>query len=648
MSETNQGSTSGLTVRALVAIVLCAAILTPAILYYQLVLWLGLPFSVWLILIIYSELWKGFRKPLTTQEAFLISSFAPIALLGWGGIGGALFFYNLMLNHWYFPNSPITESFGLANAIPSWYVVPGTFVGRTFVDFAWLVPIAVSMMAFIVYLGVAIITGLISFRIYAMEEKLDFPIQSAMASGYSIIVDPTPSRERKVLYSAAFLGGLIYFFTFVIPALFPSLFPLAIFYSGLGSFVSIPWIDLNRYVEVLGFSGGSLALPLDLFSYAAGLLIPLPVALLVFLSNFLIYFVGNHLLVRYELWTSGIGAWQPGVDVMYCTYWSQLRFWNSAAIGLVLALSVVPFLRHSKRIVNAFVSSSGSEQARRLGIPSMRTLVIGYTFVAISSIVLVKLLAPSFPLEVLALFTFIWPLLGTLASTNVAGVTSTSFYVPMFKETMLIGVGYTGLDMYLMSLSNIVQFNNIAGSDFAASLKQATITRTSILEYTKAFALAVVLSLIFGFIYMQLFWQSAPIPSPTFPATVSQWPLAVMFRSLWLKYMTVNPQLVFRGDLLAGAFVVGSIAYLATDSLGLTYVLPAMMGGFISIPPTTAGMLIGSIIGHVVLRRIYRDRDQFSRNSAYVVTGFSIGGASMLTITAAFLIVKNALSSIPY
>jgi len=218
----------------------------------------------------------------------------------------------------------------------------------------------------------------------------------------------------------------------------------------------------------------------------------------------------------------------------------------------------------------------------------------------------------------------------------------------MFKETMLIGVGYGGLDMYLMSLSNIVQFNNVAGSDFAASLKQATITRTSISEYTKAFALAVGLSLVFGFIYMQLFWQSAPIPSPTFPATVSQWPVAVMFRSLWLKYMTVNPQLVFRGDLLVGAFIVGSIAYLATDFFGLSYVLPAMMGGFVSVPPTSVGMLIGSIIGHVILRRIYRDRDQFSRNSAYIVTGFSIGGASMLTITAAFLIVKYALSSIPY
>jgi len=648
MSEAKQQLASGLTMRTLVAIVLCAAILTPAMLYYQLVFWLGLPFSVWLILIVYSELWKVFRNPLTTQEAFLISSFAPVALLGWGGIGGALFFYNLMLDHWYFPNSPITESFGLTSMIPSWYAVPGSFVGKTFIDAAWLVPVLVSIVAFAVYVGVAIITGLISFRIYAMEEKLDFPIQSAVASGYGVIVQSTASRERKILYSAAFIGGIIYFFTFVIPALFPNLFPLTIFYSGLGSFVSIPWIDLNRYVEILGFSGGSLALPLDLFSYAVGLLIPIPVALLIFLSNFLVYFVGNHLLVQYGLWTSGVGAWQPGVDVMYCTYWSQLRFWNSAAIGLVLALGIVPLLRHSKRLLNALTGASGNEQAKRLGIPSMRTLIIGYLSVSTCLIVLVYLLAPSFPLPILVIFTIVWPLLGTLASTNVAGVTSTGFYVPMFKETMMMGVGYRGMDMYLLSLSNIVQFNNVAGSDIAASLKQATICKTSIPEYMKAFVIAVTLSLLFGFVYMELFWRSAPIPSPTFPATVSQWPVAVMFRSLWLKYMTISPQIVFRSDLLVGAFVIGSVAYLAADFFGLSYVLPAMMGGFVSIPPTTMGMLIGSIVGNLILRRIYRSEDQFRQNSAYIVTGFSIGGASMLTITAAALMIKYALSSVPY
>ncbi|OYT66306.1 hypothetical protein B6U74_01175 [Candidatus Bathyarchaeota archaeon ex4484_205] len=639
------GRESYFTKRVLASILLCSAIITPAMIYYQLSFWLYLQFSVWLILILVAELARSYDKPLSPQEAFIITSFAPISILGYAGIGGAFYFVNLIYNHYYYPHVPILEEIGFADKLPQWFVIPSNYVKRTFLDPVWMVPIGASIIVFALGIIVTITTGIIAFS-FLPEEELNFPTQTAVAEGLIAVVEPTVSKRKKILYASAFMAGFISLFVYFFPSVLPQLFPWKIFYAGLGNFAMIPWVDLNKYLEIIGFEGASFAIPLDLFMYGAGLVIPFKVALLMFIANFLVYFVGNHLLVKYGLWVGGIGGWQPGADTMYCVYWSQLRFWNSAGIGLAIALAVIPILRHPGFLINMFKGRRGSEMAVKLGLPSVKKCMFLYLFASIGLTTVIYLLAPSFPIWILILFMIGWPLIGTIIATRVAGITSTGFFIPMFNEALLVGINYKNLDMYLLSTSGLLQMNNISGAGFATSLKQAIVTGTSAKDYIKAFVVASVLSMVMGFIFTEIFWRSAPIPSAVYPATETQWPVQAMFRSLWLKYL-LEGTLVIRPDWITNFFIIGAVSYLVSDFLGFGMLLPAMMGGFFNTPPVSLSILIGSFIGNVVIPRVM-GKEKWSSYRSLIITGFSIGVSVILTLTASTLIVKNAIKTIPY
>lgn len=637
MSE-SELKTKDLTPRVVIMIILCGAVVTPVMIYYQLVYWLFLPFSVWVLLIVFAEITNLYQKPLSPQEAFLITSIAPISMLGFAGFGGAFYFLNLIYNNYYFANSPLLNEYGFASGIPSWYRVPSTFSGRTFLNDVWILPIVISITSFLLQITVMITTGLIAYR---MEERLDFPIQGAMAEGIFALVESHTSRRKKILYASAFVGALPAMIVYLFPSLFPSLFPWRIYYSGFGQFVTIPWIDLNRNLEMLHLNGASLAFPIDPLAYAMGLVIPFSVASLMLLGNLAFYFIGNLLLVKYGLWTSGIGAWQPGSDTIYNFFWSQLRFWNSVMIGLGFSLIVFPFLKNINRILDFFRSKSSSRKLSNIKYYSK--LLIIYFIASSCQVVFVHLLLPSYPLWVLIFFNLLWPLFGTIISTRVAGVTSAGFNIPMLNETISVAVGYKNLDAFIVS-GSVLQMNNVLGSAFASTLKQAHITGTNVKSYIKAFLIASALSFFFGFLYTEFFWRIASIPSSVFPATVQQWPISVMFRCLQIKYIMEG--LIIRLNWILASFLIGGLIYLASAFASLEFLLPSMMGGFASPPPMTLGIFIGSLIGKFIMSRAVGEKwDQYK---SVVLTGFSIGNSITLTLTASYLIVRYALLAVPY
>ena len=284
--------------------------------------------------------------------------------------------------------------------------------------------------------------------------------------------------------------------------------------------------------------------------------------------------------------------------------------------------------------------------AVKLGLPSVKKCMFLYLFASIGLTTVIYLLAPSFPIWILILFMIGWPLIGTIIATRVAGITSTGFFIPMFNEALLVGINYKNLDMYLLSTSGLLQMNNISGAGFATSLKQAIVTGTSAKDYIKAFVVASVLSMVMGFIFTEIFWRSAPIPSAVYPATETQWPVQAMFRSLWLKYL-LEGTLVIRPDWITNFFIIGAVSYLVSDFLGFGMLLPAMMGGFFNTPPVSLSILIGSFIGNVVIPRVM-GKEKWSSYRSLIITGFSIGVSVILTLTASTLIVKNAIKTIPY
>jgi hypothetical protein len=639
-SEMKQGFTK----RAIAIIILVAAGITPGMTYFGLTFaFVSLNFNVTILLIVFAEIANAYHKPLSPQEAFLISTFAPMALTG-VGFGSSGFWTGLIQNHYYFANQPILEQFGFADQLPWWYRIPSSFPGQTFIDPVWIIPVFSSLILFITNILIMYSTGFISFK---MQGHLDFPLQRAGAEGLIILVDSKPTRKKLVMYTSASIAAGIAFLVYFFPNVFPGLFPWQFFYTGFGYTRMMPMIDLAPALEIMGLSGASFALPIDPFSYAAGFVLPIKYTLIIFLTNFAIYFVGNFFLVLSGEWVGGIGGWLPGSSTVYNVSWSTVRFWSSIQIGVGFCVAIIPILRHPNSLIDLFrKKGKDSKDSSRMHFPDMKILVGIYILATSVSIVLINYLMPDYPVWILIIFMGIWPLIGSLIATQVTGITSQGFSVPAMELTLTHAVGYKNLDAFLLT-GSYLNLNNLSGAGFASTLKQLTITGTRVKDYLKAYALVIVLSAGFGFVFMELFWRSAPIPSATFPATIRFWPLSAMFRAQSLKFV-IEGGLQFRPELIVGSFVVTSIIYLATDFIGKgSFLLPVAMAGIGALPAGPIGMVIGSIIANKVFTRFMGEESWLKYRSA-IVTGISIGSAAVMVLTSAVMIIGNSLLAMPY
>jgi len=643
----------GFTWRAFAAIIFGCLIVEPALIYYLLVSGGGQPYGPWLVLIIWAGILSFMGKDLTVQEAFIINSFgAAMVMTGFMGLpyeatGAGLFLYPIQ-NMIYYTSSPITIAFGITRQVPSWYapsfnslIVKGTV--RTFFDPSLIIPQTIMIVDSVLGIMMGISLAFLNFQLFVREEKLEFPIYSAFVGGFVALSSEGKGMPRQVLMISTFIGFLYGAAAWVIPIFFPWL-PMIFggFYPGMTT-------DLTYFLEQGGLRGASLGIFNDVYAIALGFVTPFFVVALMWIGAFATYFLGNMLLVKFDLWTdpTEIGSWISRSSAAYCAYWSNLRFWMMAIIGISLALAIIPQIRHPGPLIRSFKSlaktASGSEEQ---GMFSIKIILTLFLIASIASTILTHLLVPDFPIWIVVALVVGWSFIATFVASNIAGVTGGLQSIPWVREGVIVGSGYPNWDIWFAP----IQMNTL-GASLCAQMKQAVMTRTLISDYIKAFLFTITLTFVFSFVYMSLFWNIAPIPSVNYPATINIWQIAVQNRNLTTDWLKTGR--FFNLNLLFGSFATGTVVYLVSDYLGFRGVLPSILGGITSglgfMPPIiwTTSMMIGAFLGKYAFSRVL-GTSRWNKWKGTIFSGLSAGNSIALIFMVGLISATKAQWVMPY
>ena len=643
----------GFTWRAAVAILFGCIIVEPVLIYHGLVTGGGQPYGPWLVLIICAGILSFMGKDITPQEAFIINAFgAAMVIAGFMGLpygtSGATFFIYPIESMLYYTGSPITRSFGITSQIPPWYApqlnsLVARGVIRTFFDSAWVIPLTIMIIDSILGIMIGISLAFLNFQLFVSEEKLDFPLQTAFAGGFIALSSAGKGRPRQLLMVSTSIGFVYGLAAWVLPIFFgwlPMIF---------GGIYPGQTIDLTYFLEQGGLRGSSLGIFSDVFAIAMGFVTPFSVVILMWIGAFAIYFVGNMLLVQFDLWTNPaeIGSWIPRSSASYIAYWSNLRFWIMVIIGISLALAVVPQIRHPKPLIRSLKSLAKTTRvSKEQGLFSIRVILALFLGASITSVVLTHILVPDFPMWVVVLMVIGWSFIVSFVASNVAGVTGGTLNIPWVREGIIVATGYPSWDIWFAPMQM-----NILAASLCASMKQAVVTKTLISDYIKAFVFTMGLTFIFSLFYVSLFWNVAPIPSVSYPATVNMWQITVQNRNLTTLWFKTGR--FFNLNLLLASFIVGSSIYLTTDFLGYSMVLPSILGGITSgfgfMPPIiwVTSMMVGALVGKYGFSRLIGEK-RWNTWKGTLFSGLSAGNSIALIFGVGLTSAIRAQWVMPY
>jgi hypothetical protein len=626
MTEVEQ---KGLTWRAVLAILFVVFVIEPAIVYNWLVsgLW-GLPLQSWAVILLWIGLARLLGSSLSSKEIFIIRMVETTGLMFTG------YYFAYLLRNQYFANSEIAALFGMQNQIPSFFSPLGEFaqrsmLQRTFFDVAWALPVLVSVIIPVVLVAVAnYVLGLLAFRLYVQEEKLEFPLASWDARTMKAFGERDKNLIKYIALSI--MGGLLY----------------SVMSQGLTTLLGVPLfprytIDLTNIVETM-LPGASFSFNLDLLSYITGFILPIQFTAAQFISSVALYIFGNYYVTINDLWPAE-SKWQAGQGYLWIYQRSTLYFWNSFTIGWGIAMAVIPLIVRYKSVVRAFtrVGSGLGKAEKSSRLFSSKYLLLIYLATAAASILITKILIPDFPLWILVVFTLGISFVMTLLQTHSAGVTA-GFNVPYLRETMIYFSGYDRIDIWFAP-PDMMLF--LGGSGIAQQLKQASLLGVDIGEYTKAYFLMVFLGLLGSFIFVSLFWSLSPIPGWAYPYTISAWPVEALNFWRWQTWLWSG--YLFRREMLYTGLGVSTVLYLISDLVFHTPSFPiAMMSGMLMVPNIALSQFLGSLISVGISR--FLGKKLWDENKGFFVIGLSLGDGLFSTILRVLTLIGRSVWLKPY
>jgi hypothetical protein len=534
----------------------------------------------------------------------------------------------------YVANSPEVEALGIAKFIPSWWAARGAqadlaYFLRDLYSPPMLLPLILALTVSFLGLVADISLGLFAYQRFVTVEKLAFPAQTANAEAIVVLSGTDISRRRLLLVSAAF--GLFYnIFSWFLPyALGVPIFQL--FPRGLQ--------DATILVEAIS-PGSSLGIDVTLFTILAGTIVPLKVLIVMAVSSILAYTIGNHYLVEMNLWKD----WAPGLGLGWAFFRSQMYWWTSVTIGLAIATALAPFIVRPRgliKLIKSFSTSISGNQFHTREIPP-RLLLLAFLASTSAAVVLFHLLVPGFPVWVLLMLSLGWSFVATMVSTQSAGITYGGFFIPYIKESAIYFSGYRGVDAWF---GRDYMLLSLGGVNIANMLKMGSICGVGVKEYIKGYIITVMATLMFGFLFVTLMWKAAPIPSYTYPFTVSGWPVMALEAARWTKWLWEG--VIFKPDVILGAFLGGIVIYSISDLLlHMPWALVTILTGINLLPSITLGQFVGGIIGQVIPRVVGKEWWNSRRN--LILVGTAIGDGLGIAMGTILLVLGRSMWMLPY
>ncbi len=622
----------GLTWRTMLAFLFVVFIIQPAMIYNWLVsgLW-GLPLTSWAVILLWVGLTRMLGNPLNSKEIFLIRITESLGLMYTG------YYFAYLLRQQYFANSEIARMFHLQEKVPPFFSPIGesalrSMMNRTFFDSAWALPILVQVILPVVLTAFANYTlGLLAFRLYVEEEKLEFPFASWDAQTMNAFGQRDRDKIRMIVL--AIIAGIIY----------------SAATGGLTQVMGIPLvprypIDLTHIVETMA-PGASFVFTTDMIPYIIGFILPIKFTAAQLIANLALYTFGSAYVTMNDMWPDE-SKWQPGQGYLWLYQRSRLYFWNSLIVGWAIAVAVIPLLVRYKTVLKAFsrvrTGLSSGESAREKLFTSKYLLII-YLCTAALAIILSKLLVPGFPLWILLIFTLGISFVMTLLQTHSAGITlGFDLNQTYLREAMIYFSGYRGLDIWFIP-PGMVLF--LGGSGIAQQLKMASILKVDLKEYTKTYFLLVVLGLLGSFLFVSLFWKLNPIPGYAYPYTISAWPVEAMNFWRWQEWLWKG--FLFREQWMLTGFSISTVLYLISDFVLHVPSIPvAMITGMLMVPPDALAQFLGSV-GSAMIGR-FAGKEFWDKNKGFFFIGITLGSGMVDTILRMIALLSRATWLMPY
>jgi len=627
----------GFTIKTVIGALFIAFVMLPGAMYMGLVAGQGLgPAAQWVTIVLFAEVARRSFVPLKRAEIYTLFYVA-------GGLSGMMAdkglsggpFAGFIWNQ-YFVQSP--QAAHVAHEIPGWVVPPPgsrALLNRTFLDSAWIVPIALMIVGEFLgrlnWLG----GGYVLFRLTSDVERLPFPMAPVAAAGATALAEAGSKEEswRWQVFSTGTVIGLLFGAVYIfVPVLTGVMLtkPLML--------IPIPFIDLTVNTEKI-LPATPTGLIGDLSVVLMGFVIPFPIVLGTFIGVIVFQIIGNpvlHSLGMLPTWREGMGTINTGLS-------NSIDFWLSAGIGTGVAIGLIGL----GSVLRALMKAHSQQRDRQVsGLPKGRGdfplwgALGAWAFATLGYIVISHALVPRFPLWILLFFGLIWTPLISYVSARMIGLTGSPVTFPFLREAVFMKSGYTGTDIWFVPFP----MNDLGGT--AQRFREMELARTRFTSILKAEVLMLPVILIASFIFWQFFWHTSQIPSAQYPFANRFWPLNATMQSIWVTankqgsqnflLQALKPSVIIGGGLVA--FLMYGVCCLLNVPLLTFYgIIGGMQGQIHSAVPMFFGALLGK---HYFAKRFGAAR--WSMYAPVLLAGFSCGmGLTGMTGIALALIAKS-------
>jgi len=578
----------GFTDKVFIAIVFSSLLMTPAFSWVALSTGVGVGgiAAAYITMVIFGELARFLRRPLTESELATIRWGASLAVGGAAGIAWRVFMRK----------SAITRQFGIADKLPTWWVPPAdspALIQRTIFHWDWFLPLTIGYLATPFSLLAMIGLSFFMRQLYIEVEKLPFPtgamaaeIAKSLAKGY----DPKKYETFSLAAFFAFLYGVAYYIS---PAIVMVL-------GGYERPIQlVPTIvDLTPFLDYT-ISGATIGITIDLLAISVGMIIPRNVIIGLLIGSISAYVIGNHILV-----TQGFIEWKPGTPMLgpgLTGIWQEpmLKYWMSVSLGFLLAGVFVPFFKNIKSVIEAIKRffALTSEEEKRLGVWSGRRSL--FVFLVCSIILAVMSIGFELvfnPDDVYRYWQF-WfigvpiiiiglSFINSLSIGRTAGLMGASISIPYARE-LVTWTLYDGIDGWFNPFISIID-----GATILIGYKAAELTYTKPMSIVKAHIVDAIVASLSSLFFSYLFWATYDIPSRILPAP-GFYPQAVL-TSLYITKQFWNSE-YFKIHLIVIAAIIGTIVELVPP-LRVFVSAIGLSAGFSDIPSATMALVTGWLL----------------------------------------------------
>jgi len=635
MGEKVEELKSGLTPVSMLAIIYASVIMTPVLIYMYLVT--GLPdparfIPVFVSLLLFTEVGRFTGRFITTQEAYIIYFMTEIVAFD------ALYWIRLLYAV-YYQQAPYTIMFGIADKIP-WWAAPSinswAVQARTFFSWDWAVPIIIVLLGTIAGLLIDIGLSFILIQLYIEIEKLPFPIAPIDAQAITTLTERTP--EKMVVFTFAGVLSFIYeFLVYGFPRLTEALIGVSI------STIPYPWIDLTPYTATI-LPGALMGIATDISTFAVGWVIPWNSLIWILIGSVLFYIIGNTLALQLadvtniEMFKKWKADWSPVAKIGWLWQRSVYDLWASPSIGLTLAVGLYSLIISAKYIKSALSSLQHLTAVSK----EKGYLRLEYVLGMIGAGSLIGMLISIYLYPRL---WFVWAILWTIVPF-IQGVLLGRSYgevglgvaIPYVKEAFMLAFTRPGeVDPWMVP----AKVSTGAGI-ITHRIKVALLTKTKPIDYFKAYALTLPLVIFFSFIYLQVFWQMAPIPSAFYPWTAITWPLQSISFSLWVTRSIE----IFKPDLILGSTAILLTISLIARKLGLPFSPIGFVAGANLVPPFAFNYFVGGVLGKLIERKY--GKEAWEKYRSVILAGIFCGIGLALAFSVAIAIITKSIWASPW